>query len=112
MVWGETDWNLKIGDIDTTSPEPTVTSIREMVRCDRDNKVYHVDLSPDQKYIAFSYGPKRGGQQVGGWADGWDICIGDLNGNWVRITNDGLHNKGTRLGTDTLRWRLASHPEE
>ncbi len=93
MVWGETDWNLKIGDIDTTGPEPKVTNIRETVRCDHDNKVYHVDLSPDQKYIAFSYGPKRGGQQVGGWADGWDICIGDLNGHWVRITNDGLHNK-------------------
>jgi len=93
MVWGETDWNLKIGDIDTTGPEPKVTNIREIVRCGKKFKVYHVDLSPDGKYIAFSYGPARGGQQVGGRAKGWNICIGGLTGNWVQITTDGRHNK-------------------
>ncbi len=93
MVWGETDWNLQIADIDLTGPEPRVANIREMVRCGRNFKVYHVDLSPDGKYITFSYGPSRGGQQVGGMAEGWNICVGDLTGRWVQITNDGLHNK-------------------
>jgi len=93
MVWGETDWNLCIGDIDLTSSEPRVFNIREMVRCQRKDKVYHVDLSPDGRYIAFSFGPFRGGQQVGGKAEGWNICVGDLTGNWVQITTDGNHNK-------------------
>jgi Tol biopolymer transport system component len=93
MFWGETDWNLMTGDIDTTGPEPKVTNIRELVRCGRKFKVYHIEPSPDGKYIAFTYGPSRGGQQVGGKARGWNICISDLTGNWVQITDDGLHNK-------------------
>jgi Tol biopolymer transport system component len=93
MVWGETDWNLRTGDIDLTGPEPKVTNVRDILRCAQKYKVYHVDLSPDGKYITFSYGPFSGGQQVGGMAEGWNICVGDLNGNWVQITRDGLHNK-------------------
>lgn len=93
VVWGETDWNLCIGDFDSISDEPRVLNIRELVRCSRKDKVYHVDLSPDGKYIAFSYGPFRGGQQVGGMAPGWDICVGDMSGRWVKITTDGKHNK-------------------
>jgi len=93
MVWGETDWNLCVGDIDLTSGEPRVTNIREIVRCSRKDKVYHVDFSPDGKYIAFSYGPFGGGQQVGGKAKGWNICVGNLAGEWVQITTDGNHNK-------------------
>jgi WD40 repeat protein len=93
MVWGETDWNLCTGQIDLRSAEPKVTNVSEILRCSQQFKVYHVDLSPDGKYIAFSYGPFSGGQQVGGMAQGWNICVGDLNGNWVQITTDGLHNK-------------------
>lgn len=93
MVWGETDWNLLVGDIDLTSAEPRVTNIREIVRCSHKDKVYHVDFSPDGKYITFSYGPFRGGQQVGGMAEGWNICVGNLAGEWVQITTDGNHNK-------------------
>jgi len=93
MVWGETDWNLCIGDFDVVFNEPQILNIRELVRCSRKDKVYHVDLSPDGKYIAFSYGPFRGGQQVGGMAPGWDICIGDMSGEWVKVTTDSNHNK-------------------
>lgn len=94
MVWGETDWNFKIGDVNTVGPEPTVTNIRELLRCSRRYKVYHVDLSPDQKWVTFSYGSFDGGQQVGGFAEGWNICIANVeNGQWVQVTNDGLHNK-------------------
>lgn len=97
MVWGETDWNFKIGDIHLPRPgedgEPKVTNIREILRCSREYKVYHVDLSPDGKWITFSYGPSQGGQQVGGFAEGWNICVGNLEGQWVQITTDGKHNK-------------------
>jgi Tol biopolymer transport system component len=93
MVWGETDWNLYMGDFDVVSNEPRILNIHELIRCRRRDKVYHVDLSPDGKYIAFSYGPFRGGQQVGGMASGWDICISDLSGKWAKVTTDGNHNK-------------------
>jgi Tol biopolymer transport system component len=93
IVWGETDWNLCMGDIDLGGSAPRVSNIREIIRCLRKSKVYHVDLSPDGRYIAFSYGPFGGGQQVGGKAKGWDICVSDLSGKWVKITIDGNHNK-------------------
>jgi Tol biopolymer transport system component len=93
MVWGETDWNLQTGEIDLKSAEPKVTNVHDIVRCARQYKVYHVDISPDSKYIVFCYGSFSGGQQVGGMAQDWDLCVSDLDGNWVQITDEDLCNK-------------------
>jgi len=93
MTWGETDWDLCVADIDLSGPEPKIYNVQKIVRCLLAAKVYHVDFSPDGKYIAFSFGPASGGQQVGGKASGWNICVTDLSGKWVKITTDGNHNK-------------------
>jgi len=93
LAWGETDWDLCIGDIDLSSPVLRVDNVRKIVKCLQAAKIYHVDFSPDGKYIAFSFGPSSGGQQVGGKAKGWNICVSDLSGKWVKITTDGNHNK-------------------
>jgi Tol biopolymer transport system component len=93
MTWGETDWDLCVGDIDLSGPEPRVYNVQKIVECLHSAKVYHVDFSPDGKYIVFSFGPSSGGQQVGGKAWGWNICVTDLKGKWVKITTDGSHNK-------------------
>jgi Tol biopolymer transport system component len=93
MTWGETDWDLCVGDIDLTGDEPRVSNVTKIVKCLRSAKIYHVDFSPDSKYITFSFGPSSGGQQVGGRARGWNICVTDLSGKWVKITTDGSHNK-------------------
>jgi Tol biopolymer transport system component len=93
MTWGQTDWDLCVGDVELGTGAPRVTNIHKIVQCPRSAKVYHVDFSPDGKYIAFSYGPATGGQQVGGKAKGWDICVTNLSGKWMKITTDGRHNK-------------------
>ncbi|UCC98125.1 MAG: PD40 domain-containing protein [Phycisphaerales bacterium] len=93
ITWGQTDWDLCVGDIDFASGEPRVRNVRKIVECLRTAKVYHVDFSPDGKYIVFSYGPSAGGQQVGGFARGWDICVTNLTGPWIKVTHDGNHNK-------------------
>jgi len=93
MTWGETDWDLCVADIDLSGSEPRVYNVNKIVQCLHSAKIYHVDFSPDGKYIAFSYGPSSGGQQVGGKASGWNICVTDLSGKWVLITADGKHNK-------------------
>lgn len=93
LTWGETDWELCLADVDFTFPVPRVSNIQKVVRCMAAAKVYHVDISPDNKYITFSFGPFEGGQQVGGKAKGWNICVSDLSGKWVKITTDGNHNK-------------------
>ncbi len=93
ITWGETDWDLCVGDFTIGPQGPIVSNIRKIVNCSQTSKVYHVDFSPDNRFIIFSYGPSRGGQQVGGLAKDWDICISDLSGKWYKITKDGLHNK-------------------
>ena len=93
MTWGETDWDLCVGDIDLSGPEPRIYNVQKIVQCLRAAKIYYVDFSPDGKYITFSFGPSSGGQQVGGKARGWNICVTDLTGKWVKITTDGSHNK-------------------
>jgi len=93
LSWGETDWDLCVGDIDLTASSPRVDNVHKVVKCLHSEKIYHVDFSPDGKYIAFSFGPSSGGQQVGGKAEGWNICVSDLSGKWFKITTDGNHNK-------------------
>ena len=93
LAWGETDWDLCMADIDLSGSAPRVYNIHKIVKCLHIAKIYHVDFSPDGKYIAFSFGPSSGGQQVGGKAKGWNICISDLSGKWVKITTEGNHNK-------------------
>jgi len=93
ITWGETDWDLCVADIDLTGDEPRISNVQKIVQCLRSAKVYHVDFSPDSRYITFSFGPSSGGQQVGGLARGWNICVTDLSGKWVKITTDGYHNK-------------------
>ncbi|MBN2137531.1 MAG: PD40 domain-containing protein [Sedimentisphaerales bacterium] len=93
LVWGETDWEVCMGDFSVDRDGPRVDNIRYIFGCVEAAKIYHFDISPDGKYIVFSYGPSRGGQQVGGKAKGWNICVSDLEGNWVKITTDGNHNK-------------------
>ena len=93
ITWGETDWDLCVADFTVGPLGPIVSNIRQIANCRQNSKIYHVDFSPDSKYIIFSYGPSRGGQNVGGMAQGWDICIADLTGKWYKITNDGKHNK-------------------
>ncbi len=92
LTWGLTDWDLCVANIDITSGEPRVTNVHRVMKCGKEDEVYHSDFSPDAKYIAFSHGPKAS-EIVGGKAPGWNICVSDMTGNWVKVTTDGNHNK-------------------
>jgi Tol biopolymer transport system component len=81
-----------IADIDFSGEEPKVTNVHPVAHCAKGFETYHVDWSPDGKHVAFSFGPAAG-EQVGTRAPGWNICVGDLNGNWVPVTTDGKDNK-------------------
>jgi len=92
ITWGLTDWDLCVANIDTASGEPRVTDVRRVMKCGKEDEVYHSEFSPDAEYIAFSHGPKAS-EIVGGKAPGWNICVSDMTGNWVKVTTDGNHNK-------------------
>ena len=92
ITWGQTDWDLYVADIDLTLAVPRVGDIHGVVKCAKEYYVSHTDLSPDGRYIAFSYGPEVN-YSVGVKAPGWNICVGDLTGKWTQVTTDGKHNK-------------------
>ncbi len=72
---------------------------RVFVGAGRGMKVYHIDWSPDGKYVVFSRGPKKSDlgpapEQLGVTGKGWNICVGNPStGEWTQITTDGNSNK-------------------
>lgn len=100
VAWGPDDWVLRIGDLDFSGLEPKVVNPRDVVTSAKPMKIYHIDWSPDGRYVAFSRGPaeKRLGlapEIVGVKAAGWDICVADAatTNCWTPITEDGRCNK-------------------
>ena len=94
LSWGQTDNDLMIGELNLDSSRTNVTNSQTIISCRRGYKVYHVDWSPDGKYLTLSYGPSRGSQAVGSRAEGWNICVYEVaSQKWVQITTDGNHNK-------------------
>lgn len=100
VAWGPSDWALAVGDLDFTGPQPKVLNARDVVTSPEPMKVYHIDWSPDGKYVTYSRGPekKRLGlipELVGVRAAGWDIYVADPNetNRTLQITSDGNCNK-------------------
>ena len=100
IAWGANDWDLCAGDFDVSGPAPLVKNRRAIVRSAEPTKIYHVDWSPDGKYITFSRGPERKNlrgapEMIGIVAKGWNICVADASAEsvWWEITSDGNSNK-------------------
>ena len=85
IAWGSGDKELSVADIDLESDEPKVTTPWRLQIRDPEKYIYHIDWSPDGRYLSFSRGPaskgdptKKGTFQaaceiVGVYAPGWDI---------------------------------------
>ena len=91
---------LRVGELDFSGPQPKVVNARDVVTSQQPMKVYHIDWSPDGKYVAYSRGPakKRLGlipEIVGVRAEGWDIYVADpaVTNRVLQITTDGHCNK-------------------
>ena len=85
IAWGSADKELSVADLDLDSDEPKVVKPPRLQIRDPEKYIYHIDWSPDGRYVAFSRGPaskgdptKKGTFQaaceiVGVYAPGWDI---------------------------------------
>jgi len=116
IAWGAGDHEIAAASLDLDSDQPSITQWRLRIR-DKTNEIYHVDWSPDSRFLSFSRGPASKGDPnkpgtfqaaceiVGVYAPGWDICtvpadrdgILDLNSptntDFFMLTTNGASNK-------------------
>ena len=99
IAWGSGDHEVVAAPIDLESPTPGVGSWRLRIR-DKTNETYHVDWSPDSRFLSLSRGPaskgdptKRGTFQsaceiVGVYAAGWNLCAVSADRKGIVNLND------------------------
>ena len=116
IAWGPGDHELALAPIDLASTTPTVGVWSLHVK-DEKNKIYHINWSPDSRYVAFSRGPdgegdltKKGSFQaaceiIGVYAGGWNLYAvsaertGAIDmqtateADFAQLTTDGNSNK-------------------
>lgn len=116
IAWGAEDHDLAAAPIDLDSDNPTVGKWMFVIK-DEKNKIYHIDWSPDGKYVSFSRGPDGEGdlsktgtfqaacEIVGVYAKDWNIFAvstdhtGDFdinkasNADLMQLTTNGSSNK-------------------
>ena len=100
LAWGASDWALEVADIDLSGPEPKVSNQRDVVTSAEPMKIYHIDWSPDGKWVTFGRGPTEttlgpAVEMVGVEAKDWNICVADSTKTdaWRAITSDGKSYK-------------------
>ncbi len=84
IAWGPGDHELALAPINLDSDNPTVGPWSLHITDDK-NKIYHIDWSPDSRFVAFSRGPEGEGdltkkgtfeaacEIVGVYAGGWNL---------------------------------------
>ena len=116
IAWGAGDHELAMAPIDLDAETPSVGPWAVRI-LDAHNKIYHIDWSPDSRFVSFSRGPESEGdlskagsfqaacEIVGVYAKGWNICAvaADRPGkvdlktagpaDFLQLTSTGASNK-------------------
>jgi len=99
LAWGHGDYAIGLADLDFSSTPPLAKNVRNIVESKDPMETYHVDWSPDGKFVAFSFGPKMKGKSLKGLlpefpgveAPGWNASVADVSrkNTFIQITSDG-----------------------
>jgi hypothetical protein len=116
ISWGAGDHEIATAPIDLNAEQPAVGPWRIRIK-DEIKEIYHVDWSPDSRFLSFSRGPASKGDPnkpgtfqaaceiVGVYAPDWNLCavsaerdgVLDLNtaaeSDYSMLTTNGMSNK-------------------
>jgi len=116
IAWGSGDHEVVAAPIDLESDSPSVGKWRLRIQ-DKTNETYHVDWSPDSRFLSLSRGPASKGDPtksgtfqsaceiVGVYAAGWNLCAvsadrmgvvnlnNDTDPDIYLLTTNGFSNK-------------------
>jgi len=117
IAWGAGDQEIAVAPINLDADEPAVGPRRLRIKCAKPIKIYHVDWSPDSRFLSFSRGPDGKGdptkpgtfqaacEMVGVYAADWNLGAvpADREGvleldsatdaDFVTLTTNGCSNK-------------------
>jgi Tol biopolymer transport system component len=111
LAWGAGDYEIAAAPINLDSATPAVGDWRLRIK-DQTNKIYHVDWSPDSRFLSFSRGPDGEGDPnqpgtfqaaceiVGVHAAGWNICATSAERNGVLDLNNPAETGFSMLTTN------------
>jgi hypothetical protein len=116
IAWGAGDHEIAVAPLNQELDQPVIGPWRLRIK-DEKSKIYHVDWSPDSRFLSFSRGPDGEGdlskpgtfkaacEIVGVHAQGWNLCVvsaerdGVLNleqatdADFLKLTTNGFSNK-------------------
>lgn len=116
IAWGAGDHEIAVAPISLDAVEPAVGARRVQIK-DEGNKIYHVDWSPDSRFLCISRGPDGRGdpskpgtfsaacEVVGVYAAGWNLIAvsaerdgvlnlpGATEADFAPLTTNGQSNK-------------------
>ncbi len=111
IAWGPGDHEIAAAPINLSSAHPSVGPRRVRIK-DEKNKIYHVDWSPDSRFLSISRGPDGKGDPnkpgtysaaceiVGVYAPGWNICAVSAERDGVLDLNQATDADFTMLTSD------------
>ena len=99
IAWGNGDYAIGVADLDFSAGAPKAVNVKNVVESKDPMETYHVDWSPDGKFVAFSFGPKVKGKSLKGLlpefpgveAPGWNVTVADVSkkNTYLQVTTDG-----------------------
>jgi hypothetical protein len=116
VAWGPGDHEISVASLDFSGSQPMIAK-KLMSVVDKVKKIYHVDWSPDGRFLSISRGPNGEGdiskpgthsaacEIVGVHAKGWDLIAVSAEGSktidlnapggmgFVSLTENGASNK-------------------
>jgi WD40 repeat protein len=111
IAWGAGDHEIAAAPLDLDSDQPSISHWRLRIK-DKTNEIYHVDWSPDSKFLSFSRGPASKGDPnkpgtfqaaceiVGVYAPGWNICAVSAEHEGTLDLNDPANTDVSMLTTN------------